>query len=114
MTGDDTRQGRVRIPADVDRPDRILAGLTARQLVILAVTGLVCYLGYAATRPLLPPLVFAVLAFPVLVAGAALALGRHDGIGLDRLTAAALAHARTPRRQVPTDDEPPAGPGWAG
>jgi PrgI family protein len=30
----------VRIPADVDRPDRILAGLTARQVAILAVTGL--------------------------------------------------------------------------
>ena len=33
------RPARVRIPADVERPDRLLAGLTARQLAILAVRG---------------------------------------------------------------------------
>ena len=30
-------RGRVRIPADVERPDKLLAGLTARQLAILGV-----------------------------------------------------------------------------
>jgi hypothetical protein len=32
--------GVVRIPADLDRPDRILLGLSARQLGILAAGGL--------------------------------------------------------------------------
>jgi len=35
--------GRVRIPADVDRPDKLLAGLTARQLAILAVAAVVLW-----------------------------------------------------------------------
>lgn len=113
MNRDSGSDTRVRIPADTERPDRILAGLTARQLAILAITGLLLYAGYAATRGLLPPLAFAVLAFPVSAAGGALALGRHDGVGLDRLAAAALAHARTPRRQVPADADIPATPGWA-
>jgi hypothetical protein len=116
MTEGSEAQRRVRIPADVDRPDRILVGLTARQLTILAATGLLLYLGYTATRSLLPPLVFAVFAMPVAATGAALALGRYDGVGLDRLAAAALAHARTAHRQVPTGggEGVPAGPGWSG
>jgi hypothetical protein len=32
---------RVRVPADVDREDEVLAGLTARQVVILAAGGVV-------------------------------------------------------------------------
>jgi len=33
----------VRIPADVDLPDRVIGPLTARQVAILAVSGLVLY-----------------------------------------------------------------------
>ena len=45
----------MRIPADVERPDKLLAGLTARQLAILAVTAVALWAGYAATRHLVPP-----------------------------------------------------------
>ncbi|WP_162246944.1 PrgI family protein, partial [Frankia sp. AvcI1] len=55
----------VHIPADVDREDRIVANLTARQVLILALTAIVLYLAWAATRSLVPLLVFAVLAVPV-------------------------------------------------
>jgi len=103
---------RVRIPADVERPDRILAGLTARQVVILAGFALVLYAGYTLTRTLLPPVVFAVAAFPVAAAGGALALASYDGLSADRLAAAALRLARTPRRQIPTGGPVPAAPGW--
>ncbi len=103
---------RVRIPADVERPDRILAGLTARQVVILAGFALVLYAGYTLTRTLLPPVVFAIAAFPLAAAGGALALASYDGLSADRLAAAALRLARTPRRQVPADGPVPAGPGW--
>jgi len=103
---------RVRIPADVERPDRILAGLTARQVVILAGFALVLYAGYTLTRTLLPPVVFAIAAFPVAAAGGALALASYDGLSADRLAAAALRLARTPRRQIPTGGPVPAAPGW--
>ena len=33
----------VRVPADVNRPDPIFAGLTARQLIVLAVVAAGCY-----------------------------------------------------------------------
>ncbi|MGH3388864.1 MAG: PrgI family protein, partial [Actinomadura sp.] len=39
-TGIDDEPLVAKIPADVDRPDKILYGLTARQLAVLAVTGL--------------------------------------------------------------------------
>jgi len=110
--GTDGQRERVRIPADVDRPDRILAGLTARQVAILASCALVLYAGYTLTRTLLPPVVFAIAAFPVAAAGGALALASHDGLSADRLAAAALRLAHTPRRQVPADGPVPAAPGW--
>jgi hypothetical protein len=48
----------VRIPADVDMRDRVLGPLTARQLAILGVTGLVLYAAWAASRAFLPIPVF--------------------------------------------------------
>lgn len=115
MSGAEERPaGRARIPADVDRPDAILGGLTARQLVILAATGVVLWLAYAATRQFLPLPAFAALAAPVALSGAALALGRAEGVPLDRLLAAAWSQARRPRRLVlaPAGVVPP--PSWAG
>lgn len=89
-----------RIPADISRPDRVLGPFTARQTAILAVVALILYGGWWATRPFLPPLVYLALTLPVAGAAAALALGRREGIGLDRFALAALSHARTPKRQV--------------
>ena len=77
--------GRVRIPADVDRPDRILAGLTARQLALIAVPAVVAWAGYLAIRRPVPPVVFVAGATPLAVAAVVLATGRRDGVS---------AHAR--------------------
>jgi len=95
---------RVRIPADTGQPDRILAGLTARQLGILVMAGLPAGLLFLATRPLLPLPVAAGLAAPPLLVGVALALGRRDGVSLDRLALAAVAQRLGPRRLVPAPD----------
>jgi PrgI family protein len=95
---------RVRIPANIDQPDRILAGLTARQLAILVLAGLPAGLLFLAARPLLPLPVAAALAAPPLLVGVALALGRRDGIGLDRLVLAALGQQLSPRRLVRAPD----------
>ncbi len=102
----------VRIPADVDREDRVLAGLTARQLAILAVTGLVLYAVYAATRDLIPAAGFLVVATPVAVAAGLLALGSRDGVSLDRLVLAAVRQRMAPRVQVAAPEGVTAAPGW--
>ncbi|MCQ4081842.1 PrgI family protein [Streptomyces sp. RB6PN25] len=93
-----------RIPADISRPDRLLGPFTARQTAILAIAALVLYGGYWATRPFMAPLAYVVMVVPVAGAVAALTLGQREGIGLDRFLAAALAHARTPKRRVHAPD----------
>lgn len=97
-------RSRVRIPADVERPDKLLAGLTARQLAILAVTAVVLWAGYAATRHLIPPAVYGIAAVPVGAVAAMLALGRFEGVAADRWVTAAWRHHRSPHRLVPAPD----------
>jgi hypothetical protein len=106
--------GVVRIPADLDRPDRILLGLTARQLGLLAAGGLTAWTIEALIEPLvgLPGAVG--LATPLALAGVALALGWRDGLPLDRLTLAWLSWWRHPRRLVVAPDGVPPLPAWAG
>lgn len=114
MSPEPKAETRVRIPADVDRPDTVLAGLTARQLAILAVAGVGIWAGYLATRAVLPLAILAGLAAPVALAAGALALGRRDGLSADRWVLAVLRHARAPRRLVPATGPIPPPPAWAG
>lgn len=90
----------VTIPANVEYEDRLVFGLTARQLAILAGAAVLAWLLALALRPVLALPVAAVAALPVLAAGLLLAVGQRDGLSLDRLVLAALRHARTPRRHV--------------
>jgi hypothetical protein len=110
----DAARGRVRIPADVERPDRILAGLTAHQLALLAVPAVVLWAGYLVLRQWLPLPVFAAFAAPVVIAAGTLAVGQRDGLSLDRLLLAAMRQARQPRRLVPAPDGITPTPAWAG
>ncbi|WP_055483816.1 PrgI family protein [Sphaerimonospora mesophila] len=101
----------VRIPADVEQPDKIVWGFTARQAAILAVTGAILYLGYSYLGERIPLTVFAVIALPVTVLGILLAVGTHDGVSLDRFLLAALRHTRSPKYLVSAlDNVPP--PAW--
>ncbi|AKA06842.1 hypothetical protein SAZ_33855 [Streptomyces noursei ZPM] len=100
-----------RIPADISRPDRILGPFTARQAAILTVTAAVLYGGWWATRPFVTPLAYATLVIPIAGAAAALALGRREGIGLDRFLVTAAQHARTPKRRVHAPEGVPPLPG---
>lgn len=102
----------VRIPADVDMHDRVLAGLTARQVAILAVTGGVLYLLWTVTRAVVPIGVFLVVAIPVGVGAAILALGQRDGVSLDRLVLAAIRQRMSPRRRVAAPDGIHPAPEW--
>ena len=105
-------RGRVRIPADVERPDKLLAGLTARQLAILGVAAVTLWAGYAATRHVVPAAVYGVIALPVGAVAAMLALGRFEGVAADRWVSAAWRHRRSPHRLVPASDGVPAAPAF--
>ena len=101
----------VRIPADVEQPDKIVWGFTARQVVILGVTGSILYLGYMTFGERIPLTVCAGLALPITVLGILLAVGTHDGISLDRFALAAIRHQRFPKHLVAAADVP-AAPTW--
>jgi hypothetical protein len=103
----------VPIPADIDLPDKILAGLTARQVAIAATAAVIIWAGFGATRHVLPLPAFAVLATPVAMAATALVIGERDGLSLDQLIAAAWRQARSPRRLVTAPEGIPALPAWA-
>ncbi|MGK3206860.1 PrgI family protein [Amycolatopsis sp. MEPSY49] len=104
----------VRIPADVDREDRVIGPLTARQLLILTVTGIVLYGTYTVTRAFVPLAVFLVIAIPIGVTAAFLALGQRDGISLDRLVLAALRQRMSPQHQVAAPEGVRPTPEWIG
>ncbi|MFD4636909.1 PrgI family protein [Lentzea sp. NPDC058436] len=102
----------VRIPADVDRPDRVLFGLTGRQLTIVTTTGLALYVVWALTQRFVPLPAFLVLALPIATCSVVLALGQRDGVSLDRLLWAALRQRLTPRRHVAAEEDGMAAPDW--
>ena len=103
--------GGARISVDVEREDRLLAGLTARQLGILAGAGVVAWLAGGAVRMVLPAPAAIAVAWPVLLVGLALALGRRDGLSLDRLVLAAWRQHRAPRWMVPAPEGVQPAPG---
>ncbi len=106
--------GRIRIPADIEREDKIMAGLTARQVAILAATGAVLWLIFLAVRRVVPVLAFAGASAPVAAVAASVALGRRDGLSLDRLALAALRQTRSPHRLVTAPEGVAPPPAWAG
>ncbi|GAD87101.1 MULTISPECIES: PrgI family protein [Nocardia] len=92
----------VRIPADVDRSDRLLGPFTARQLAVLATTAVLLYSTWAAARTVLALPVFAVAAALVFVVVAVAVLTRRDGLSADLLLVAAIRHRLRPHRLART------------
>ena len=102
---------RARVPADVEAPDRILAGLTTRQVAVLAVAAAAAYLGWHALHQVAPTSLLAGLAMPMAGLTFALVVGRRDGLGLDVWLAHAIKYARAPHKLVPARVTPL--PAWA-
>ncbi|MDQ1439257.1 MAG: hypothetical protein QOK43_2886 [Acidimicrobiaceae bacterium] len=100
----------VRIPADVDREDVLLAGMTARQLGLASAGALILAGLWAASKTVVPAPLFLALASPVAAVFAVVALGRRDGVSADRLLFAWLRHALGSRRLVPAPEGVPALP----
>ena len=97
---DETHGYTVKIPQDVSRPDKIMFGATARQCVILGGAAASLWLTWLAVHELVPPLLFAAVAGLLLLLLGIAVTAERDGIGLDRLLAAAFRQALTPRRRV--------------
>lgn len=102
----------VKIPADVDQPDKILYGLTARQLAILAGTAAISLWLLLTLGPLVPISVLVAVLVPVVAAGFVLAVTRHDGMNLDRYALAALRHLRSARKRVTAAEPVQPPPAW--
>jgi hypothetical protein len=102
---------RARMPADVDAPDKVVYGLTFRQLAILAVAALFGYGGWQALHALVPALLLVAVG---LVAGGlifAVAVGRRDGLPMDLWLLAAVRHGRAPHA-LSTADTTSRTPTW--
>ncbi|MGC4851849.1 PrgI family protein [Micromonospora sp. DT4] len=88
---------RARMPSDIDAPDKIVYGLSFRQLAILAVAAVAVYGIWSAAHEVVP--LPALIGVAVIAGGLAfgLAVGRRDGLPLDQWLLAAVRHQRSPR-----------------
>lgn len=101
----------VKVPSDIDMADRILWGLTARQLLILGAT---CICGWSLYLPLAQiPYLAAALAGVVAAIGIGVAFARPDGLVAERWLLEGLRHLATPRRRVLAPEGLPEVPRWA-
>ena len=94
---------RARMPADVDAPDKVLYGLTFRQLAVLAPAAMIFYAAWRTLHTVVPA--------PVLVGAAVVgggvafgvAVGRRDGLPMDVWLLSAVRHSRAPHALTTTD-----------
>lgn len=91
---------RTRLTADVELEDKLAWGLTARQLVILAVIALLSYTVFTVAGSVVPQPLAVAVTVPLALVGVLLALGRRDGLSGDRFALAAIRHLSQPGRRV--------------
>ncbi|WP_157254882.1 PrgI family protein [Nonomuraea typhae] len=101
-----------RIPADINTPDKIAYGLNLRQLLIVALTGGIAAAVYYLFHQLLPVVILTAILLPIIALGIAIALGKRDGLSLDRFALAALLHGRASKRLVAAPDAVTGPPRW--
>ncbi|MEV6986760.1 PrgI family protein [Sphaerisporangium sp. NPDC051017] len=98
------------IPADINTPDKLAYGLNLRQILIITLTGGIAAALYYLFQHLLPIVILAAILLPLLALGLSIALGRRDGLTLDRFALAALLHTRAHKKLVSAPEgvaEPP-------
>jgi hypothetical protein len=92
--------GRVRLPADIEQPDKLAFGLDFRQLTSLGAAALVGYGVFSLAKQAVPLPIAGALAAPAVLIGVLLAFGRRDGLSGDQLTLAALRFLVRPRLRL--------------
>jgi len=102
----------IRVPANVELDDAVIGPFTARQVIVLLITGATLYGLWALTRPFVPVVAFLILALPVMATAIALVVVRRDGLTLDRLLLAAIRQRLSPRRRVAVADTIDTVPTW--
>jgi hypothetical protein len=103
---------RIRVPAHVDKADRIFAGLTARQLAIFGAHGLVLLALYAVLGERLPLPVLGLVAVPVSLVGVLWATTSPEGTTWERMALGAVRHFTKPRRRVLAPEAVAESPAW--
>jgi hypothetical protein len=104
---------QAQVPGDFEAPDKVLYGLTVRQVAIVAGAGGLVWLAWRLLGDLLPLAVIGIGALPVLGVAVVVAVGRRDGIGLDAWLVAAFRTGQAPRRLVAAPEGVPPVPAWA-
>ena len=102
---------RARMSADVDAPDKVLYGLTFRQLAILAVGAVVMFAAWRRLHTLVPLPVLLAVAVPLGALVFAVAVGRRDGLPLDQWLTHAVRYRQAPKA-LSTSDTPTVVPDW--
>lgn len=92
--------GRVRLPADIEQPDKLAFGLDLRQLSSLGAAALAGFGIFSLAQQALPLPVAAALAAPTVLVGLLLAFGRRDGLSGDQLALAAVRFLARPRLRL--------------
>ncbi|MDQ1249149.1 MAG: PrgI family protein, partial [Actinomycetota bacterium] len=67
---------QAQVPGDFEAPDKVLYGLTARQVAIVAGAGGLVWLAWRLLGPVLPPAVIGISALPELGVAVVVAEGR--------------------------------------
>jgi hypothetical protein len=104
---------QAQVPADFDAPDKVLYGLTARQVAIVAAAGAALWAAYRVAGRVVPLIAFVAVAAPLAAVALVVAVGRRDGIGLDAWLLAAAKAVRGPRRLVAAPEGAGQAPAWA-
>lgn len=104
---------KTKIPADIDQPDRIFAGLTLRQLAILSLDVLVIWVLYKAVGERISLNLFAPLAGVVAAPGLVVAMTRPDGLPFEKFMVAGVRAMFSPRHRVMAPEGVVDLPSWA-
>lgn len=78
--------------ANYKTPDRILAGLSARQLLVLGIAGIATWVLFLTLVRRMPPAAAGVVCAPILAAGALGAARASDGTPMDRFALMVIRH----------------------
>jgi hypothetical protein len=114
LTAIDEPPIRTRIPADLDTPDQLVAGLSARQLALLTAAAVPLYLAWQNLHTRMPVPALTAVTATLAACAVAVVLGRRDGLSLDTWLLAALTYRLRPHRLAPAPQggTPPL-PRWA-